>query len=231
MTARRVLLALPVALAPLLQIAGMLPHPVLPDTAAGALAVVAEDPAGWWRMHLLAAAAAFLFALAAAPLASLARDRGAGLAATGAALLALGAGALTVAFSAEAQLWSLAADPSLDQDALVGLVALEEGSPAMAMLQAGFPLVGIGTILLMSGLLRSRQVPRVAPALVLVGTLASLGAAPGSDLGPLLLSPAAVGYLLLASQVLRRPATAPDPAAVPAPRQGEPSAEPVPSAP
>ena len=221
MTARRALLALPVALAPLLQIAGMLPHPALPATAAGALAVVAEDPAGWWRMHLLAAAAALLFALAAAPLASLARGRGAGLATTGAALLALGGGALTVAFSAEAHLWSLAADPSLDQDALVGLVALDEGSPAMTLLSAGFPLVGLGTILLMSGLLRSRAVPRLLPALVLVGTLASLGGAPGSSLGPLLLSPAAVGYLLLASQVLRRPLAA----AVPAPPRAERGAE------
>ena len=217
MSPRRALLALPVALAPVLQIAGMLPHPELPDSAAGSLALVAEDPGAWWRMHLLAASAAFLFALAAAPLASLARDRGSRLAATGAVLLVLGCGALTVAFSAEAHLWSLAADPSLDRDAVVPLVALEEGSPAMALLGAGFPLVGVGTLLLMTGLLRSGRVPRWQPALVLAGTIASLGAAPGSDLGPLLLSPAAVGYVLLAREVLRqRPVAAP--AAVPEPR-------------
>ena len=202
MSPRRALLALPVALAPVLQIAGMLPHPVLPDDPAGSLQLVAEDPAQWWRIHLLSACASFLFALAAVPLASLARRRGAVPATAGAALLALGGGALAVAFSAEAHLWSLAADPSLDQDALVGLVALEEGSPAMALLGLGFPLVGLGTVLLMAGLLRSRQVPWWQPALVLIGTLASLGAAPGSDLGPLLLSPAVVGYALLARQVL-----------------------------
>ena len=216
MSPRRALLALPVALAPLLQIAGMVPHPVLPDSAAGTLELVAQDPGGWWRMHLLAACAAFLFAMAAVPLASLARDRGAGLATAGAALLALGAGALTVAFSAEAHLWSLAADASLDQDALVPLVALEADSPAMALLQAGFPLVGLGTVLLMAGLLRSGRVPWWQPGLVLLGTVASLGAAPGSDLGPLLLSPAALGYLLLARRVLvqQHPAErAPQPAA------------------
>jgi hypothetical protein len=199
---RRALLALPVALAPLLQITGMVPHPVLPHSAAGALAVVAQDPAQWWRMHLLAACAAFLFALAAAPLASLVRGGGAEAATAGAALLALGGAALTVAFSAEAHLWSLAADASLEQDALVGLVALEASSPAMALLGAGFPLIGLGTVLLMTGLLRSGQVPRWQPALVLLGTVASLGAAPGSDLGPLLLSPAALGYVFLARQVL-----------------------------
>ena len=185
----------------------MLPHPVVPDTAAETLALVAEDPAQWWRMHLLAASAAFLFALAAAPLVSLVRGRGRGFATAGAVLLVLGCLALTVAFSAEAHLWSLAADPSLDQDALVPLVALEETSPAMALLGAGFPLVGLGTVLLMTGLLRSGQVPWWQPALVLLGTVASLGAAPGSDLGPLLLSPAAVGYVLLARQVLLRTAS------------------------
>ena len=203
MSPRRALLALPVALAPLFQIAGMLPHPVLPDTAAGALAVVAGDPGAWWRMHLLAACAAFLSALAAVPLASLARDRGSRLATSGAVLLALGGGALTVAFSAEAHLWSLAADPSLDHSALVALVSLERDSPAMSLLGAGFPLVGLGTVLLMSGLLRSGAVPRWQPALVLLGTLASLGASPGSGLGPVLLSPAAVGWVLLAREVLR----------------------------
>ena len=204
MSPRRALLALPVALAPLLQIAGMLPHPVMPSSPAAALEVVAQDPASWWRMHLLAAAAAFLFALAAAPLASLVRGRGVVPATAGAVLLALGAGALTVAFSAEAHLWLLAADPSLDQEPLVALVALEDSSPAMSLLGLGFPLVGLGTVLLMTGLLRSRQVPWWPPALVLLGTIASIGAPPGSDLGPLLLSPAALGHVRLARQVLLR---------------------------
>ena len=202
MSPRRALLALPIALAPLLQIAGMLPHPELPDSPAASLQVVAQDPAQWWRIHLLSACASFLFALAAVPLASLVRRRGAVPATAGAVLLALGGGALTVAFSAEAHLWSLAADPSLDPDGLVGLVALEEASPAMSLLGVGFPLVGLGTMLLMAGLLRSGQVPWWQPALVLLGTVASLGAAPGSDLGPLLLSPAALGYVLLAREVL-----------------------------
>ena len=226
MTARRALLALPVALAPLLQIAGMVPHPVLPDSAAAQLAVVAADPAAWWRMHLLAAGAALMFALAAAPLAGLVRDRGTAAATAGAVLLTAGSAALVVAFSAEAHLWSLAADPSLDRSALVPLVALEAGSPAMALLGAGFPLVGLGTVLLMTGLLRSGRVPWWQPGLVLLGTVASLGAAPGSDLGPVLLSPAAVGYLLLARQVLRLPEH--EPAGPPA---GAPVRQPVAVAP
>ncbi len=202
MSPRRALLALPVLLAPLLQIAGMLPHPVMPASPAAALEVVAQDPALWWRIHLLAATAALLSVLAAVALASLVRRRGALPATAGAVLVGLGGAALTVAFSAEAHLWSLAGDPSLDQDALVGVVALEESSPAMTLLGLGFPLVGLGTVLLMAGLLRSGQVPWWQPALVLLGTVASLGAPPGSDLGPVLLSPAALGYALLARQVL-----------------------------
>jgi hypothetical protein len=145
MSPRRALLALPVALAPLLQIAGMLPHPVLPDSAAGALALVAQDPGSWWRMHLLAACAS---SCSPSPRRRSRRWRataGAGWPPpAGAVLVALGGGALTVAFSAEAHLWSLAGDPSLDQDALVGIVALEDSSPAMALLGLGFPLVGLG---------------------------------------------------------------------------------------
>jgi hypothetical protein len=69
----------------------------------------------------------------------------------------------------------------------------------------------------MTGLLRSGGSRGGSPPWCCSGTVASLGAAPGSDLGPVLLSPAAVGYLLLARQVLRgrgrarpgRPAAAP----------------------
>jgi hypothetical protein len=145
MTARRALLALPVALAPLLQIAGMLPHPVLPDSRrrdAGPhrgrpRAVVAHPPAGRRRRVPVRARRRAL--------AGWCGDRGAAMAAAGAVLLTVGCGALAVAFSAEAHLWSLAADPSLDRSALVPLVALEADSPAMSLLRAGFPLVGLGT--------------------------------------------------------------------------------------
>ncbi len=217
MSPRRALLALPVLLAPLFQVAGMLPHPVMPASPAAALELVAQDPALWWRIHLLAATAALLSVLAAVALASLVRRRGALPATAGAVLVGLGGAALTVAFSAEAHLWSLAGDPSLDQDALVGIVALEDSSPAMALLGLGFPLVGLGTVLLMTGLLRSGQVPWWQPALVLFGTVASLGAAPGSDLGPVLLSPAVLGYALLARQVLvaAEPAADRSPSATP----------------
>jgi hypothetical protein len=133
-------------------------------------------------------------------------------------MLVLGSGALTFAFAAEAHLWSLAADPSLDRSAMVALVHLESASTAVSLLKAGFPLVGIGTILLMAGLLRSAAVPRWQPALVLVGTVASLAAAPGSPIAPLLITPAVVGYLALAGRVLRSPAPqaadrSPEPAA------------------
>jgi len=84
------------------------------------------------------------------------------------------------------------------------------------MLLAGFPLTGIGTILLMAGLLRSAAVPRWQPALVLVGTVASLAAAPGAAAGPFLLAPAVVGYAGLAWSVLRASSS---PAAVTVPTQ------------
>ena len=210
---RRALLGLAIAAAPVLQVAGMLPHPEVGETAAQTLAVVAEDPGLWTRIHLTAAAAAALFAVAAVVLASLVRRRGAALATAGAALLVLGCGALTAAFAAEAHLLPLAADPSLDRSAMVSLAGLEEGSPVMSLLTAGFPLTGIGTLMLMAGLLRSGAVPRWQPALVVVGTVASLGAPPGSALGPVLLAPAVAGYLGLAWMVGRQGAQ-PSPATV-----------------
>jgi hypothetical protein len=203
LTARRVLLALAVAAAPLLQLAGMLPHPALPEDPAQALAVVAEDAGEWFWIHVVAASSAALSIVAMLTLAGLVRRRGAGLATTGAVLAVLGGAALAIAFGAEAQLWSLAADPSLDRAAMVELVALEHDSPGLALLMAGFPLAGIGSLLVMAGLLRSGTVPRWQPGLVVVGLLASLPAAPGSDLGPLLFAPAVVGQLALALSVLR----------------------------
>ena len=217
---RRALLGLVVAAAPVLQVAGMLPHPEVGATAAETLAVVAEDPALWTRIHLLSAAAASLFAVAAVVLAAWVRRRGAALATSGAALLVLGCGALTAAFAAEAHLLPLAADPSLDRSAMVALAELEEGSLLLTLLMAGLPLTGIGTLLLMAGLLRSTAVPRWQPALVLLGTLASVVAPPGSALGPVLLAPAVAGYLALGWEIARRrPEVPPAPAAAVVPSQ------------
>lgn len=83
------------------------------------------------------------------------------------------------------------------------LARLEEDSAAVSLLMTGFPLFGLGTILLMSGLIRSRSVPWWQPALVLLGTFTSFAAAPGSDLGPLLFAPSVMGYLALAWSVGR----------------------------
>ncbi len=205
MNARRVLLALAVALAPLVQVAGMVPHPELPDTAAATLALVAEDRAEWIRIHLLAATSALLSIVASLALAALVRGRGAALATLGATLGALGGGALALAFASEAYLHALAADPSLDRAAMAQLLDRFDDSSALTLLLAGFPLAGLGTVLLMSGLLRSRAVPLWQPALVLVGMVVSFGATPGLSWGPLLFAPAALGQLALASSVLRRP--------------------------
>lgn len=203
MTARRVLLAVAVAAAPLVQLAGIVPHPELPDDAAATVAVVAADPDGWFRMHLLSAVAAVLFVVTALALASVVRARGAWLATCGAALMVLGGGALAIGFGAEAHLLSVAADPSLDRNAVVALARLEEDSAAVSLLMAGFPLFGLGTMLLMAGLIRSRAVPRWQPVLVLVGTFTSFAAAPGSAIGPLLFAPSVLGYLALAASVAR----------------------------
>jgi hypothetical protein len=203
MSARRWLLALAVAGAPLLQLAGMVPHPVMPEAPAEALAVVADDPGEWFRIHVIAASSAALSIVAAVALAGLVRRRGAALATTGAVLAVLGGAALATAFGMEAQLWSLAADPSLDRTAIVELVSLEHDSPGLALLMAGFPLAGVGGLLVMLGLLRSGVVPRWQPALVVAGLLASVAAAPGSSTGPFLFAPAVLGYLALATSMLR----------------------------
>lgn len=208
MSARRLLLALAVGAAPLLQMAGMVPHPELGQTAAQTLALVAADPDEWFRIHALAAAAAALSIVASLALASLVRGRGAAFATTGAALSVLGSSGLVFAFAAEAHLWSLAGDPSLDPAAVVPLLALEQGSPAADLLLVSFPFVGLGSLLLMSGLLRSRSVPRWQPALVVVGSLTSIAATPGLAIGPLLFLPGLLGSLALAVSVAQGPVEA-----------------------
>jgi hypothetical protein len=202
-TARAVLLALAVAGAPVLQMAGFLTHPELPDSSAGLLELVGRDPAGWFRIHAVASASAALSIVASVALASLVRSRGAVLATVGATLAAIGGGMLAIAFGAEAELVSLAADPSLDRTAMAALLDLQPASPATALLMAGFPFAGIGSLLLAVALLRSRSVPRWMPALVLLGLVASFAAAPGSHVGPFLLAPAVIGYFALARELVR----------------------------
>ena len=205
MSPRRALMALVVAATPLVQLAGMAPHPELGSTAAETLAIVAADPDEWFRIHLLSAAAATLSIVSALVLASLVRGRGAALATLGAAMSVVGGFLLAFAFAAEAQLMSLAADPSLDPVAMAPLFDLQDEGPAMAMLIAGFPLAGIGGLLLMGGLLRARVVPRWQPALILFGTFTSIAATPGLAIGPLLFLPSVIGTLFLAVSVARGP--------------------------
>ena len=226
-TARAVLLALAVGGAPVLQMSNFLTHPEVPATGAGLLELVARDPGGWFRIHAVAGASAVLSIVAAVALASLVRSRGAVLATVGATLAALGGGMLAIAFGAEAHLVSLAANPSLDRAAMTALVDLEPASPATALLMAGFPVAGIGSLLLAVALLRSRSVPRWMPALVLLGLVASLAASPGSHIGPVLLAPAVIGYLALAREVVRAARRSPVDAGSPAPADDRP--EPVPA--
>ncbi|MGI9062610.1 MAG: hypothetical protein ACR2FQ_02130 [Pseudonocardiaceae bacterium] len=200
---RRVLLALAVAAFPVLQVTGMFLHAPLGETGAEQLAIVAQDPGRWFVQHVISASAGALLILAAPALAGLVRARGSALATTGAVLAVVGGAALTIAFGAEAHLLSQAADPSLDPAAMAALADLEPTSPVMLLIMAGLPLVGIGQLLLVAGLLRSRTVPWWAPTLVLVGLVGSFASAPGSLLGPVLLLPAVAGYLALAVLVAR----------------------------
>lgn len=202
-TARRLLLATAVGAAAVLQVAGFATHTELGETPTQTLAIVAADPDQWVLTHVLAASAAALSIVAAVALAGLVRRRGAVLATVGATLSVLGGVVLTMAFGAEAHLLPLAADPSLDPTAMAELAELEDGGLLMKMLFLGFPLNGLGTILLMCGLLRSRVVPAWKPGLVLVGLLASFGAGPGAAIGPFLLAPAVLGSLALAVDVAR----------------------------
>ncbi len=55
---------------------------------------------------------------------------------------------------------------------MAALANLEPASPAVTMLMIGFPLVGLGQLLLAAGLLLSRAVPWWAPALALAVAVA-----------------------------------------------------------
>jgi hypothetical protein len=203
LTTRRVLLAATVAAAPTLQIIGMLWHPAVAEHGADQLAIVATDPGRWSGTHLVAAVASGLYVLAAVALAALVRARGAVLATLGAVLSVAGGITLAIAFGAESHLLSVAADPSLDRTAMAQLAELEHSSPAAALIMTGLPLIGLGQILLAAGLLRSRVIPRWQPALVLIGLVSSLAAAPGSLVGPVLMLPAVVGYVAISVGMAR----------------------------
>ena len=60
MSPRRALMALVVAATPLLQLAGMIPHPEVGGSSAETLAIIAQDPDEWFWIHLVSAVSATL---------------------------------------------------------------------------------------------------------------------------------------------------------------------------
>ena len=206
MRARRLLLAVPLALAPALQTTSAAVHPHLHGEI---LDVVAADPTAWQRMHLLAALAAMGYLIALPALAGLPRRRGSVLVTVGAVMAVLGSLCLAAGFVAEAHMLPLLAQSGLDREAALALSEAEEASLPFRLIGAGLPLAGIGQLLLAVGLIRSRAVAWWKPALVVTGLLTSLPVPVGNPLAAALMGLAVVGYAALTVDVVRGPRAEP----------------------
>lgn len=202
MRARRALVALPLVLAPGLQIASASTHPHLHGEI---LDVVATDPQTWHVIHLFAAVAAMGYLVGLPALAALPRRKGALLAALGTVVAVAGSLCLAIGFVAEAHMLPLLAQSDLDREAALALTRAEDASIPFRLIGLGLPLAGIGQLLLAIGLLRSGVVAWWKPALVVVGLLTSLAVPPGQVLAAVLMGLFAVGYAALAVDVVRGP--------------------------
>ncbi len=205
---RHRLLAAAVAVQPLLIGINALFHPEVDLTAAGILRGAAESPLTWYAVHLVAATGALLAAPAALGLRSLVGRRAARAATLGVLASFLGSILLSAAFFIEASLLRLAT--GLEPQAALALTDAYTGTPEFFVIPLAILLGGIGTVLLSSALLASRAVPRWQPITLVIGTLGSLAAAPGTPLGPI-----AFGVIFVASVFLAREIVQPTPSAAP----------------
>ena len=208
----RRLLAGAVVVAPTMIGVNSLFHPEVDMTAVGILAGAVTDPTGWFSIHLVAAFGALLGVPAAFGLRTLARDRGRRLATAGAALTAIASPLLALAFAAEASVLRLAAQ--MEPAAGLALAEAYTGTPEFYAVGGAVALGTLASLLMGAALLVSRTVPRWLAGTYVAAVLATLGAVPGTAIGPVAFGVMALASVGLAIRIVRRrpPVTEPRPA-------------------
>lgn len=213
-TTRRLLAAAVVA-QPLLIAVNALFHPPVDITGPGLLAGAAAGPTAWFAVHVVAALGALLSGPAAVGLRTLVARPPKRLASTGVALTFVGSAVLSLSFATEASVLRLAAT-ALDQADAAALAEAYTRTPEFFAIPVGVLAGVLGAVLIGAALLAGRSVPRWQPVVYLLGTLASLTAAPGSPVGPMAFAAVAVASAAMAARIVRVPELTPTRPPVPA---------------
>lgn len=193
---RRQLLATTVLAQPVLIGINALFHPDVDITGAGVLAGAEEGPTRWYVVHLVAALGAVLGVPAAVALRRLVgRHRVLADTATVAAVVA--SVVLAMTFVAEASVMRLLAAGDITDAAALSLAEDYTGTPEFFAVPLGILGSVVSGVLFGIALFRERRVPRFAPVLLIVGSAATVVAAPGTPVGPI-----AFGIIALSASVL-----------------------------
>ena len=201
-TVRRLLAAAVIA-QPLLVGVNATFHPAMEFTASGILAAADVDPMRWYVVHLVAALGALLTIPAVLGLRTLIRERGRRVADIGVAAGICAATLLGVAFGIEASLLRLLATAGIDEAAALAVTQRFLAAPEFFAVPVGVLAYTLAGVLLSVGLLAARAVPTWQATLYLIGSLATLGGAPGSPLGPVAFGTVTVAAVLLAAHVAK----------------------------
>lgn len=179
------ILAVAVVAQPLLLAVNATFHPEVELNGPSLLAGAAESPVTWYAVHLIAALGAMLGVPAALGIRRLVagRDRRLADAAVGAAVVA--AVVLSMTFAMEASVLRLVAGAGVGTTEAVALADAFTETPEFFAVLVGAAAATLAGVLFAIALLRARSVPRWLPFTMLVGSLGTVAATPGSLVGPL----------------------------------------------
>jgi hypothetical protein len=193
------LLAVAVVAQPLLIAVNAIFHPEVDLNGEGLLQAAMEGPTRWYAVHMVAALGAVVGAPAALGLRRLVHHGGRRLADAAVVSALLAAVLLSMTFAAEGSLLRLAATAGIDEADAVALVDAYTDTPEFYGVGLGALAATLSGVLFALALLRDGRVPRWMPVVLLVGSLGTAAAAPGTPIGPL-----AFGIITVASAALAR---------------------------
>lgn len=205
---RRRLLAAAVLVQPLLIGVNGTFHPEVDMEAASLLAGAADSSTSWYAVHLIAALGALLGAPAAFGLRRLLHERNRmGDAAVVTALLATTV--LAPAFVAEASVLRLAVTADMSDAARLALADDYLGTPEFYAVGVGVLAAGFSAVLFAVAILLERRIAMWMPFATIAGTIAALGAQPGTALAPAAFGVVAIAACGLATHVVYVPPVSP----------------------